>query len=118
MNIFIFTPALPPNMMSVWRSSARSLLQTPHLSMTKLILYKMLILPVLLYGAEVWILLSTEAAVLRVLERERRYSVRFELAMISAPNLTISCMRSSTTQTLCSAMSCSNGEESSCKTGI
>ena len=33
---------------------------------TKLILYKMLILPVLLYGAEVWPLSSTDAAALRV----------------------------------------------------
>ena len=32
---------------------------------TKLILYKTLILPVLLYGTETWTLLSTDAAVLK-----------------------------------------------------
>ena len=37
---------------------------------TKLILYKTLILPVLLYGAEAWTLLSTDAAALRVFERK------------------------------------------------
>ena len=36
---------------------------------TKLILYKTLILPMLLYGAEAWILLNTDAAALRVFER-------------------------------------------------
>ena len=37
---------------------------------TKLILYKTLIIPVLLYGAETWALLSTDAAALRVFERK------------------------------------------------
>ena len=37
---------------------------------TKLILYKTLILPVLLYGAEAWTLLSTDTAALRVFERK------------------------------------------------
>ena len=37
---------------------------------TKLILYKTLILPVFLYGAEAWTLLSTDAAALRVFERK------------------------------------------------
>ena len=37
---------------------------------TKLTLYKALILPVLLYGVEAWTLSSTDAAVLRVLERK------------------------------------------------
>ena len=37
---------------------------------TKLILYKTLILSVLLYGAEAWTLLSTDAAHLRVFERK------------------------------------------------
>ena len=37
---------------------------------TKLILYKTLILPVLLYGAEAWTLLSTDVAALRVFERK------------------------------------------------
>ena len=37
---------------------------------TNLILYKTLILPVLLYGAEAWTLLSTDAAALRVFERK------------------------------------------------
>ena len=36
----------------------------------KLILYKTLIIPVLLYGAEAWTLLSTDAAALRVFERK------------------------------------------------
>ena len=36
----------------------------------KLILYKMLTLAVLLYSAEAWILLSTDAAALRVFERK------------------------------------------------
>ena len=39
-------------------------------SVTKLTLYKALILPVLLYGAEAWTLASTNAAALRVLERK------------------------------------------------
>ena len=36
----------------------------------KLMLYKTLILPVLLYGAEVWALLSTDVAARRVLDRK------------------------------------------------
>ena len=36
---------------------------------TKLILYKMLILPILLYGISAWILLGTDAAALRVFDR-------------------------------------------------
>ena len=36
---------------------------------TKLMLYKTLILPVLLYCAEAWTLLSTDAAALRIFER-------------------------------------------------
>ena len=39
-------------------------------STTNLILYKTLILPVLLYGAKAWTLLSTDAAALRVFERK------------------------------------------------
>ena len=56
---------------------------------TKLILYK--IRAVFLYGAEAWTLLSTDAAALR------EYSVRCELAMISAFDSIVSCMSSSTT---------------------
>ena len=37
---------------------------------TKLMLYKTFILPVYLYGAEAWTLLSTDAAALRVFERK------------------------------------------------
>ena len=38
--------------------------------MTKLILYKTLMLPVLLYDGKAWTLLSNDAAVLRVFERK------------------------------------------------
>ena len=37
---------------------------------TKLILYKTLILTVLLYGAEPWMLLNNDAAALRIFERK------------------------------------------------
>ena len=37
---------------------------------TKLILYKTLILPVLLYGAETWTLLNNDAVALRVFEKK------------------------------------------------
>ena len=47
-NLFNLAPLLPPKMMSVWRSSAGSLLPTP----------------VLLYGAEAWTLLRVDDYVL------------------------------------------------------
>ena len=65
--------------------------------MTKVTLYKVPILHVLVYDAEVWTLLNTEAVV-RVFESECyvKYSMQFELAMIFASDLTVSCMCSST----------------------
>ena len=48
----------------------RQLINRDLSRMTKLILYKTLILHVLLYGAEAWALLSTDAAALKVFERK------------------------------------------------
>ena len=74
---------------------------------TKLILYKTLILPVLLYGAEAWTLLSTDAAALRVFERKVlrkifgpvRVGNDFRIRFNSE-----SCMSYSTTWMLCSLL--------------
>ena len=68
-------------------------------STTKLILYTALILPGLLYGAEAWTLLSTDAAAMRVFERKvlRKIFGPFELAMISAFVSIVSCISCSTT---------------------
>ena len=74
--LIILAPLLPPKMMSVWRSNScyyglNGELSSKDLSRTtKLILYKTLILTVLLYGAEAWTLLSTDAAALRVFEKK------------------------------------------------
>ena len=65
----------------------------------------MLILPVLLYGAEAWTLLSTDAAALGIFERKvLRKIFQCELAMISAFDSILSCMSSSTTWTMCSVL--------------
>ena len=66
---------------------------------TKLILYKTVILPMLLYGAEGWMLLNNDVAALRVFERKVQ-----SMAMISAVDTTVSCMSPSTTWTFCSVL--------------
>ena len=75
--------------------------------MTKLILYKTLILPVLLYGAEAWTLLSTDAATLRVFERKILRKIYGPVRVgddFRAFDSIVSCMSSSTTWTLCSVL--------------
>ena len=54
----------------MWQLSKRDFSRT-----TKLLLYKTLILPVLLYGAEAWTLLRTHAAALRIFERKVRRKI-------------------------------------------
>ena len=61
-------------------------LSSRYLSQTTELIPKTLILPLLLYGAEIWVSLSTDAVVLTVFEREKFYvnsSVQCDLEMIS-----------------------------------
>ena len=70
-NLFILAPPLTPSMASIWRIRAGSFLPSRNLSRTtKLIFYKAIILPVLLYSAESSTLLSTDAAALKVFDRK------------------------------------------------
>ena len=79
--------------------SSRDLART-----TKQILYKALILQILLYGTEAWIILGTDAAALRVFERKILRKIQCELAMISEFDLIVNYMSLSTTYMLCSAL--------------
>ena len=72
----------------------------------KLILYKMLILHVLLYGAEAWTLLRTDASALRIFER-KVLSKTFGSVRVAddfRTDIIVSCISHSTTWTLCSVL--------------
>ena len=112
-NLFILAPPLPPNMLSVnRRSTAQSLqqiglnrqLSSRDISHTiKLILYKTLTLPVLLYDAEAWSwMLSTDAAAVRIFAKKS-----------CVGSIRVSCsICSSATWTLCSILTSSGSVDS------